>query len=147
LPQLAEAAKSREAEVRARAGAVINAIYRENPPPAIATGYSAPGAAEKSLDLMMQLGKSRALLKSASSSEVAMQRVTIWRDPDGEASIGWDERKPRLFPVPGKAAKIRLDFWAPAAGAIGEMRILRVILRRYIEVMPVAEFGKPEPVK
>lgn len=147
LPQLSEAAKSKEAEVRARAVAVINAIYRENPPPAIATGYTAPGAAEKTLDLMMQLGKSRALLKSASGSEVALQRVTIWRDADGEASIGWDERKPRLFPVSGKAARIRLDFWAPAAGPIGEMRISRVILRRYVEAMPVAEFGKPEPLK
>ncbi len=147
LPQLVEAAKSKEAEVRARAVAVINAIYRENPPPAIATGYTSPGAAEKTLDLMMQIGKSRAVLKSASASEVAMQRVTIWRDPDGEATIGWDDRKPRLFPVPGKAARIRFDFWAPSAGPIGEMRISRVILRRYVDTMPVKEFGKPEPLK
>jgi hypothetical protein len=49
--------------------------------------------------------------------------------------------------VPGKAARIRFDFWAPSAGPIGEMRISRVILRRYVDMVPVTEFGKPEPLK
>ena len=147
VPQLVEAAASGEAEVRARATSAIDAIYRENPPPAIATGYTALGAADKRLDLMMQLGKYRAVLKSAAAPEVRRQKVTIWRDADGEASISWDERRPRLFPVDGKTGRIRLDFWAPAAGTIGDWRITRVILRKFVDALPVAEFGKPEPVK
>lgn len=147
LPQLMEAAKAQDPEVRVRTVAAVDAIYRDNPPPAIATGYSAPGAAERKLDLMMQVGKSRALLKAAAPPETRLQKVMLWRDEDGESSVGWDDRKPRLFPVPGQVTGLRIDFWAPQAGPIGEVRISRVILRRYVETMPSVEYGPHEAAR
>lgn len=146
LPSLEEAARSSDAEVRARTVAVIDAICRDHPPPAISTGVRAESHDEKDLNRVTYLGKSRTSNR-IQNGLVGDATFTIERDAKGMTFVAWGPGKGVAVPVPGTVSRFRLDFWAPRAGEIGEFRIGRVMLRRFVDEMPLAEFGPEEPVR
>lgn len=145
VPQLQEAAQSSAAETRQRAVGAIDAIYRENPPPSFTTGLLARNG-EEGPDRMVQLGKARTFLKGSFRTN-GSSRITLTRDPAGEASVSWTPGAPVSAAVEGKSRRIRLSFWSPRAEKVGEFRIARVFRRAYVAEMPTAEFGDPEQVK
>jgi hypothetical protein len=149
IPQLEESARSKEAERRLRSVAAIDAIYRDNPPNSIAGGFRIPGGTENRVDYFNQLGKSRTYRRSTLPEQGFLSlEFSIARDPDGETAVFMGDRRPEASKkIPGKIARLRLDFWTTQRAELGECFIREVRLRRHVEDMPDVEYGAREPAK
>jgi hypothetical protein len=139
LTALHESARNGDSERRARVESILRAIFAENPPPAIAIGCTT--GAEERFDRWIQLGKARNLQRSVDSSGGGWRRFTISRDENGSTSIRTGSKTPQSAKVPEKTGRIRFEFWNSKEGAFGQFWINTVILRRFVAVMPTAEFG------
>ena len=141
---LEEAVRSKDPELRTRAAKVLSHILEAEAPPAIRTGLSAGEDPGRNLDRVDLLGRSRSVLRRAWPRQ-AEATISIARAADGDTLLPWTRR--RAVRVDGKAERVRIDFWSATGGSDAMIRISRVVVRRYVEVMPTVEFGAEEAVR
>ncbi|HEU4339849.1 MAG TPA: HEAT repeat domain-containing protein [Planctomycetota bacterium] len=144
VPALLEATRSKDPEVRGRAAQVMSRLQEIEAPPAIRTGLSTGAPGDGNLDRIDWLGRSRSVLRK-SYARSAGDTLSIARAEDGETILAWTRRRP--VKVPGKVERVRIDFWSPAAASTAVIRIAHVIVRKYVELPPVAELGAEEAIR
>lgn len=144
VPALQEAARAKDLEFRQRAAHVLSRILEDVAPPAIRTGLSPGDAPGAKLDRVDVLGRSRTVLKR-SYDRNGGDLLTISRAEDGETALAWTRRRP--VTVQGKVERVRIDFWSPSGASNVMIRLLRVSVRRHVDLMPAAEIGAEEALR
>ena len=145
VPQLVEAMRSPEAQVRARAAAAIDAIHKKSPPQLARVGVRAE-AGQKPKVLFNQ---GKGTVEFAALERTGKASFSIERLKDGRVSVRGEGQQWRKIPsqIPGTVGRLRFDFWGDPAGYIGAVWINRVIIRRNLELQPEATWGDAKEVR
>jgi len=144
VPALQEAVRAKDLEFRQRAAQVLSHILEIEPPPGIRTGLSPGDTAGQKMDRIDLLGRSRSVLKR-SYDRNGGDMLAISRAEDGETALSWTRRRP--VTVRGKVDRVHIDFWSPSGAANVMIRLVRVSVRRHVELMPAAEIGGGEAIR
>ncbi|HEX7897414.1 MAG TPA: hypothetical protein VF950_06620, partial [Planctomycetota bacterium] len=131
LPALAEAARSDDAEVRARVERIIAAIRKSAPPARIRAGLVSSEILWKT-----------AAVAGASSSQGAKApadgsprrfRFEITRDPEGHVTVSCDGQRLQRGVLTAAPGRVSIAVWKTAAAKPAPIRLDNVFLRAFVD--------------